>query len=108
MLALGLFLFWGAFFVAHIKAWFIDPFPQSPPPKVWLIVALHGGLLAGLLAGWRWELAGALIVLFAGGTFFWLMAGTKLLGYFAITALPALAWLWSWAVSKPRFLIRLF
>jgi len=30
-LAVCLFLFWGAFFVEHVREWFIAPFPKHPP-----------------------------------------------------------------------------
>ena len=31
LLALGLFLFWGAFFVEHLKQWFLHPVNGFPP-----------------------------------------------------------------------------
>lgn len=91
-----LFLFWGAFFVAHLREWFIAPFPNHPPPKVWLAVALHGLLLAGLLLAWRWEFAGSLIVLVAAFAFFRGNAGAMFPWFFGLTSLPALLWLWCW------------
>lgn len=95
-LAVCLFLFWGAFFVAHLQEWFIAPFPNHPPLKVCLIVALHALLLVGLVLTLRWELAGSLIVLAAGGAFFFAVAGKSALLFFGVTALPALLSLWCW------------
>jgi hypothetical protein len=95
-LAVCLFLFWGAFFVAHLQEWFIAPFPDHPPLKVCLIVALHALLLVGLALTLRWELAGSLIVLAASGAFFFAVGGRSAPLFFSITALPALLSLWCW------------
>lgn len=70
LLALALFLFWGGFFVEHLKEWFIQPFPQTPPLKVWIGQTLHLLILIGLLIGLRWELAGGLLVVIASTLFF--------------------------------------
>lgn len=96
VLALGIFLLWGAFFVEHVQEWFIAPFPKHPPLKVCAIMGLHGLMLAGLLALWRWELAGSLLVLAAAGAFFFAVAGKSALLFFGVTALPALLSLWCW------------
>lgn len=95
-LAVCLFLFWGAFFIEHIREWFVAPFPSHPPLKVCLIVAMHALLLVGLVLTLRWELAGSLIVLVAGDVFFFAVAGKSALLFFGVTALPALLSLWCW------------
>jgi hypothetical protein len=95
-LAVCLLLFWGAFFVEHLREWFIAPFPNHPPLKVCLTVALHALLLIGLILTLRWELAGSLIVLAAGGAFFFVVAGKSAPLFFGVTALPALLSLWCW------------
>ncbi len=95
-LALCLLLLWGAFFVEHIQEWFIAPFPRHPPLKVCLLVGWHGLLLVGLLLALRWQLTGSLIVLVAGGLFFFSVAGKSALLFFGITALPALLSLYCW------------
>jgi hypothetical protein len=101
-LAAGLFLLWGAFFVEHVQEWFIAPFPNHPPLKVCGIMALHGLMLAGLLALWRWELAGSVLVLAAAGAFFFAVAGRMALPFFAATALPALLALWCWRQRRAQ------
>jgi hypothetical protein len=92
--AVCLFLFWGAFFVEHLREWFIAPFPNHPPLKVCLTVAMHALLLIGLMLTLRWELVGSLVVLAAGGAFFFAIAGRSAPLFFGITALPALLSLW--------------
>lgn len=91
-LAVLLFLFWGQFFVMHLKEWFIDP-DRLPPPRVFFIVGLHLALLVGYLAGWRWELAGALLVLAAAWSFFYFAAGPNFVLFASLSSLPALLWL---------------
>src|SRR5262245_29561409 len=71
--ATALVLFWGAFFVAHL-AWFADP-QHLPPPWVFAVVGLHFLMLVGLLAGWKWELAGAVVALASAVPFFAVAAG---------------------------------
>jgi hypothetical protein len=101
-LAVCLFLFWGAFFVEHAQEWFIAPYPNHPPLKVCLSVAWHGLLLVGLVVGWRWEFAGSLLVLIAGGVFFHGVAGRMFPVFYGVTALPALLWLWCWWRTRHR------
>lgn len=95
-LAVCLFLFWGAFFGEHIQEWFIAPFPEHPPLRVCVTVGWHGLLLMGLLLLLRWQLIGSLIVLVAGGVFFFSVAGKSALLFFGITALPAVLSLYCW------------
>jgi hypothetical protein len=102
-LAVGLFLFWGAFFVEHVREWFIEPFPKHPPLKVCLIVAMHALLLVGLLLSLRWELVGSLIVLISGAAFFFAVAGKSAPLFFGVTALPALLSLGCWWRARRGF-----
>ncbi len=69
ILALGLFLFWGAFFLEHIE-WFAHPSKGLPPVWVWLQMLAHLAILVGLAALWRWELAGGLLTILAATAFF--------------------------------------
>ena len=41
LLALGLFLLWGAFFVEHVREWFLNPPKGFPPVWVWLQMLAH-------------------------------------------------------------------
>jgi hypothetical protein len=86
-----LFVFWGAFFVAHL-AWFRDP-RGWPPPWVFALVGLHLAMLVGLLAGWRWELAGGLLVVVSAVTFFFFAAGQRFVPFALITATPGVLWI---------------
>lgn len=89
LLSAGLFLFWGGFFVEHLVEWFVKPFPATPPAAVWLAQGEHLLLLLGLLALWRWEVTGSLLVLAAALAFFADTAGTRFPLFFGVTALPA-------------------
>jgi hypothetical protein len=98
ILALGLFLFWGAFFLEHVKEWFMHPLQESPPIWVWLAQFVHLAILLGLAALWRWPIAGSLVTVVASLFFFGglaISAGTAghrylpLVVFFAITIIPA-------------------
>jgi hypothetical protein len=84
------FLLWGAFFVEHTREWFVAPFPQLPPPKVWMGQALHLLLLAGLLVSLRWPRVGGVWVAVAAFAFFFDKAGSQLPVFFGMTVLPVL------------------
>lgn len=64
-------LFWGAFLVEHLFEWVFRA--GSPlPAEVWVALALHTALIAGLCLGWRWEVLGGAVsvaaaVLFLAG-----------------------------------------
>jgi hypothetical protein len=99
ILALGLFIFWGAFFLEHVEEWFMHPFQESPPIWVWLAQFAHLAILVGLAALWRWPVGGSLLTMIASLTFFGglaISAGTAghrylpLVAFFAITIIPAL------------------
>jgi hypothetical protein len=96
-LVLLVFLLWGAFFVEHLREWFIAPLPKTPPPKVWFGQALHFLLLVGLLIALRWPLAGSALVMVAALVFF-PRAGSNYLLFTGITVMPPLGllccWLW--------------
>lgn len=97
ILALALFLLWGAFFLEHLGEWFLHPAQGLPPFWVWLMMLAHLGILLGMLALWKWELAGSLLALGAALAFFggliikeWLAGhhfGTFLL-FLAVTSIP--------------------
>jgi hypothetical protein len=99
--AVALFLLWGAFFLAHL-AWFADP-QQLPPLWVFLLVGLHFLMLVGLLAGWKWELAGALLVLASSVPFFAASAGRNFPWFTLVTAVPSVLWLYcAWQERRWR------
>ena len=99
ILALGLFLFWGAFFLEHLQEWFIHPAKGLPPVWVWLGMLAHLAILLGLLALWKWEVAGSLLAVAGALAFFGGLAiMEKLAGhgystflvFLAVTILPPL------------------
>jgi hypothetical protein len=99
ILALGMFMIWGAFFLDHVKEWFMHPLQASPPMWVWLAQLAHLAILVGLVALWRWPIGGSLVTILASLVFFGgleISAGTAdhrylaFAAFFAITTLPAL------------------
>jgi hypothetical protein len=67
------------------------------------LVLLHGLMVLGLLAGWRWERLGAALSLAAAAPFFWAAAGRNFLPFFLVTAVPPAPWLaCAWAESRSR------
>jgi hypothetical protein len=99
VLALGLFVLWGAFFVAHLEQWFLHPIKGFPPIGVWLGQLAHLAILVGLVALWRWPVTGSILTIlgslaFFGGLAIWeATAGGRYLSFLeflAITILPAL------------------
>jgi hypothetical protein len=100
-LALVLFAFWGLFFIEHTSEWFLRPAPQMPPPKVWLAHGLHFLILAGLLIGFRWELAGGLLVIVASVLFF----ADKAPLFILPTIVPAILYLYCWHNDRNRISI---
>jgi hypothetical protein len=101
-LVLAVFLLWGAFFVEHTREWFVAPFPQLPPPKVWMGQALHLLLLAGLLVSLRWPRLGGVWVAVAALAFFFDKAGAQFPVFFGITVLPVLLLLLCRRRSQPE------
>jgi hypothetical protein len=58
--AAAMFLLAGAFFWEHLREWFIEPLPETPPPYVWMSQLLHLAYLVALAVGWKWPRAGGL------------------------------------------------
>ena len=67
------FLLWGSFFLHHLNEWYFN--------------------LVGLAMGWKWELAGGLLVLGCGIAFFGLMGAWKIWFLIGPTLLPGVLWL---------------
>jgi hypothetical protein len=85
-----LLLFWGAFFVEHL-GWFAHP-RALPPPWVFALQGLHLAMLAGLVAAWRWEVAGGLLVVVSAVAFFAFTAGANFVPFAAVTGAPGVLW----------------
>ncbi|MBA3974880.1 MAG: hypothetical protein C0504_11765 [Candidatus Solibacter sp.] len=86
---LVLTLLWGAFFVEHIKEWFIDPKGVWPPPSVWFFQAFHGLMLAGFLVALKWDRIGMALVLAASVAFFGLLGLNRFPWFALVNLIPA-------------------
>ena len=94
------FFFWGAFFLAHLNEWFIQPLfteIQLPPSKVWICQLLHFGFLVGYIVSFKWELIGGLLVVFSASAFFISIGVLKFLPW---TILPGVLFLLCWWLGK--------
>lgn len=103
VLAGGLFLVWGAFFVEHVGGWMFQP--EGLPP-VWVqgVLACHFLLLISLVAGWFREIEGGIAVILCTALFFGPIAGSHLPVYFymAGTAVPGVLWLISGYLARKK------
>jgi hypothetical protein len=113
VLALGLFLFWGASFVQHLQQGFLHSVKELPPVWVWLGYLAHLTFLVGLVALWRWQILGSILTLLGTLSYFGGLAiseATKerqylsCLEFLAVTTIPALLTLASW-LARPHALI---
>ena len=105
VLALGLFLFWGAFFVEHLQQWFLHPVNGFPPVWVWLGQLAHLAILIGLMGLWRWPVTGSILTILGALSFFGGLAVSEaiagkpyhlFLAFLAVTIIPALLTLACW------------
>jgi hypothetical protein len=94
-------LLWGAFFLHHLGEWYLRP-EGYPPAWVTGLMLLHFGLLAGLVTGFRWELAGGLLALASGGSFFCLIGAWKIWYLWVPTLVPGLIWIWLGLARAPE------
>jgi hypothetical protein len=105
VLALGLFLFWGASLVEHLRQGFLHSVKELPPVWVWLGYLAHLTFLVGLVALWRWQLTGSILTILGTLSYFGGLAiseATKgkqylsCLEFLAVTIIPALLTLACW------------
>jgi hypothetical protein len=99
VLALGLFVFWGASFVKHLQQGFLHSVKELPPAWVWLGYLAHLTFLVGLVALWRWQVTGSILTILGTLSYFGGLAiseATKgkpyvsCLEFLAVTSIPAL------------------
>jgi hypothetical protein len=112
-LALGLFLFWGASLVEHLQHGFLHSVKELPPVWVWLGYLAHLTFLVGLVALWRWPLAGSILTILGTFSYFGGLAiseATKgkpylsCLEFLTVTIIPALLTLACWS-ARPHALV---
>jgi hypothetical protein len=113
VLALGLFLFWGAKFVEHLQDGFLHSVKELPPVGVSLGHLAHLTFLVGLVALWRWQLTGSILAILGTLSYFGGLAiseATKgkpylpCLAFLVVTIIPALLTLACW-LARPRALV---
>lgn len=105
VLAAGMLLFWGAFFVEHLWEWFMKPLPKTPPAQVWLGQLLHLALLVSYLLAMKWDLLGGCLILCTAALFFTLIGITvtvHIAVYLVLTVLPGILLLISWWLDCGR------
>jgi hypothetical protein len=86
VLGTAFFLLWGAFFLEHLE-WLSDP-SDLPPRHVIAGMLLHFLMLAGFVVAWKWETAGAVMII-AGAFLFFPRAGENYLLFAGVTSIPA-------------------
>jgi hypothetical protein len=96
LLALALLLFWGWFFVAQLEEWVIPAVPHLPLLSAWTGPALYLLMVVGLVTGFRWELAGGLLVIGAGVPLFALNAPL----FIPLAIMPGLLYAACWVGSR--------
>jgi hypothetical protein len=105
ILALGLFLFWGAFFVAHLQQGFLRSVKELPPAWVWLAYLAHLTFRIGLVALWRWQVSGSILTILGSLSYFGGLAFSEAtkgkqylscLAFLGVTIIPALLTLACW------------
>jgi hypothetical protein len=110
VLALGLFLFWGAFFVEHLQQGFLHSVKELPPVWVWLAHLAHLTFLVGLVALWRWQVTGSILTILGSLSYFGGLAVSEAtkgkpylscLEFLAVTIVPALLTLACW-LARPH------
>jgi hypothetical protein len=89
---------WVAFLIEHVR-WF---FEGTPPPRIWWAEGAHVLIIAGLLAGLRWPVAGSLLVIAGIAGFQFFTDATSALGLFLMTAAPAVLFFGAWLSDRSR------
>lgn len=100
LLAMLLFLFWGVFFLEHLREWFLNAQDGYPPPRVWAAMVFHLGMLVGLLLMIGRERLGAALT--AGATVaFFAVAGFRRVPTIALlNLLPMVCFGLAWALGR--------
>ena len=88
ILALMLFLLFGAFFVEHMSEWFLGSAKELPPVWVWVAQGFQLFLLLGYLSVFKWPCFGSVLIVAAALAFFITIHVINLLLLFALS--PAL------------------
>lgn len=86
VIAGAIFLLWGAFFIEHVREWYLQPAPAQPPLWVGLCMVCHLAVLIGLLMILRWDRLGSFVTLLATVGFLAAIA----IGKGSVSNLPAI------------------
>lgn len=98
-----LFFFWGAFFLAHLIEWFINPLfrgEKMPSISIWVQNLFHLFMLLGFIIAFKYELFGGLLIVASAAVFFSLAKTSLSHLYFAVTIIPALLYIFCWWKSR--------
>jgi len=110
VLALGLFLFWGAKFVEHLQDGFLYTVKELSPVGVRLAYLANLTFLVGLVALWRWPLTGSILTILGTLSYFGGLAISETtkgkpclpcLAFLVVTIIPALLTLACW-LARPH------
>jgi hypothetical protein len=98
IIGIGLCIFWGIGFVENLLRWFIKPFPQMPPLRIWLTIMPFAAMLMGFLIALKKEGLGGLIIVISALFFFLRIGpiGKVTLIYALVTILPGIMFLFYW------------
>lgn len=96
-LALATFLLWGWFFSVQLEEWILYPFSLFMPLGALIGQSLYVLLLAGLVVGFKWELAGGLMVIGAAVPLF---ASNAPL-FIPLAVLPGVLYIACWFSRQP-------
>lgn len=99
--AVLLFLFWVAFFFAHLLEWFIQPKKGLPPLFVWVAQFFHLIIVVGFGLMIKREKVGAIIMVIGTISFF-LIIGVNKFPFIALVNILPLIFLGLYWLSLPK------
>lgn len=96
-----LLVFWGVGFLGNF-VWLSKPDETMPAEDVWKMI-LRFSFILGLAIGFRWEIAGAVVVLLTAPLYLLITnAGRDGLAFVVLTAIPAVIWLVCGLIERRR------
>lgn len=100
-LACVLLVMWGAFFVEHVREWYVQPSNGFPPRWVLAVMVSHLVMLVGLAVSLRWGRVGAAVTLVGTAAFIGITAATaKPAVILLVNVAPAACFWAAWLVRR--------